>query len=117
MPRARPAIGNHEPHAEACRDRIEEEIIRAYVRLALTSDQANGHRTVTFAQFDGLEVRLTEILLGDHPVMIPPFWLEVYSHATDSVVDSCGCYEFDEDELGKAVELVFEARSCQSRPN
>jgi hypothetical protein len=112
MPRARPATGNHEPHGEVCRDRIEEDIIRAYVRLAITSDQANGHRTVTLAQFGGLEVRLTEIPLGDHPLPIPPFWLEVYSHATDSVVDSCGCYEFDEDELGKAVELVFDARSC-----
>jgi hypothetical protein len=117
MSQSRPATGHHEPRAEACRDRIEEEIIRAYVRLALTPDRADGHRTVKLAQFGGLEVRLTEIPPGDHRLPIPPFWVEVYSHASGAVVDSCGCYEFDEDELGMAVELVFDARSCQPRPD
>jgi hypothetical protein len=41
---------------------------------------------------------------------MPPFWLEIYSHTSNATIDSCGCFEFDEDELSAAVEIVAEAR-------
>jgi hypothetical protein len=98
---------------DACYDRIEQDIIRAYVRLALTSDQADGSRSVRLAQFGSVEVRLSEGAIEDMPPNVPPFWVEIYSYASDTIVDSCGCFEFDEDELSAAVELVIEAQQGQ----
>ena len=93
--------------SDACRDRVEEQIIRAYVRLALTDD-ADGSRTVTLARLGSLEVRLTEMprmeLAG-----VPPFWLEICSLRTGSTLDSLGCFEFDEDELEAAVDFICHA--------
>jgi hypothetical protein len=99
--------------AEACYDQIEQDIIRAYVQLALTPDHANGFRTIRLAQFGAVEVRLSEAPLEDTPPTVPPFWVEIYSYESDSIVDSCGCFEFDEDELSAAVELVIEAQQGQ----
>jgi hypothetical protein len=94
-----------------CHDQIEQQIIRSYVQLALTPNQANGHRTATLAQFGAIEVRLTELSQEEGaPLNVPPFWLEIYSHTSNATIDSCGCFEFDEDELSAAVELVTEAR-------
>ena len=99
---------------DSCRDRIEEQIIRAYVQLALAPDQANGSRRITVAQFGQLEVRLTEFPLKGVPSNIPPLWVEVYSHASGSTIDSFGCFEFDEDELAATVELIIESRQSQA---
>jgi hypothetical protein len=41
---------------------------------------------------------------------LPPFWVEIYSLASGSTIDSYGCFEFDEDELAKAVEFIVEAK-------
>ena len=99
--------------AATCRDRIEEEIIRGYVRLACTLEQADGIRTITLGHFGALEVRLTENP-RDEPLSVPPFWLEIYSHACESVIGRCGCYEFDEAELSTAVDLVAAAYKSQA---
>ena len=52
-------VGGRRHWCYASRDRIEQQIIRAYVQLALTDD-ADCSRTVTLARLSGLEVRLTE---------------------------------------------------------
>jgi hypothetical protein len=106
-----------EAPAAPCRDRIEEQIIRGYVRLALTPDRAPGLRTITLEQFGALEVRLTEVPDQDDCARFPPFWVEIYSHASSCVVDSCGCFEFSEDELTAAVDIVVEAKRHQSPLN
>jgi len=98
---------------EWSRDRIEEQIVRAYIRLALAPGSEAGSRTVTLVQFGALEVRLTETAPEGVPSKVPPLWLEIYSHVTGAVVDSCGCFEFDEDELKTAVDLVVEAQQGQ----
>ena len=103
-----PALPVDAPCPDACRDRIEQQIIRAYVRL-VTTDDAGGARTVTLARLDGLELRLTEAPMLDAPG-VPPFWLEVHSLVTDMTLDSFGCFEFDEDELNAAVDFVWEAQ-------
>jgi hypothetical protein len=41
---------------------------------------------------------------------LPRFWVEIYSLASGSTIDSYGCFEFDEDELAKAVEFIVEAK-------
>jgi hypothetical protein len=90
------------------RDWIERKIVRAYVQLAILPDDTDNSCTVTLERFGGLEVRLTETprkaLAG-----MPPFWLELYSHGSGAIVDSLGCFEFDEDELEAAIEFVCAA--------
>ena len=96
---------------EIWRDQTEQQIIRAYVQLALPPNLMPDRRTVTLERFGALEVRLTEIpqSAGVLP-SLPPFWLEIHSHASNSTIDSCGCFEFDEDELVTAVEFILNAR-------
>ncbi|QRM32651.1 hypothetical protein [Microvirga sp. VF16] len=92
-------------------NRLEQDILLAYVQLAAMPDQASGARTATVANFGSVEVRLTELTQPEvNPRCIPPFWLEVYSHATDTVLDSCGCFEFDEPELITAADLICDAK-------
>ncbi len=91
-------------------DEIEQRIIRAYLRLAFTPPERNGSRAVTIVRFGGLEARLTEVPADELPPGMPSFWLEVYSSVTRSIVDSCGCTEFDDQELAAAVEMITNAR-------
>jgi hypothetical protein len=91
-------------------DHIEQLLIRAYVRLAYTGNSTNGRRTNAVGQFGSFEVRLTEMEPKTALAGLPPFWVEIYSHASASTVDSFGCFEFDEDELAKVVEFIVEAK-------
>ncbi|RDI53616.1 hypothetical protein DES45_11337 [Microvirga subterranea] len=97
------------PSLDGCRDQIEQKVVRAYVQLAVLPDDDDGSCTVTVERFGSLEVRLTETPRRG-PTNLPWFWLELYSHGRGSVIDSLGCYEFDEDELMAAVEFIREAR-------
>ncbi|WP_230532468.1 hypothetical protein [Microvirga roseola] len=111
--RARP--GHAVSRTVLCRDWIEGQIIRAYVRLVFAPDQDCGSRTITIMRSGNLEVRLTELPQDFDLPTFPPFWVEIHSHATGEVLNFCGCYEFDEDELGAAVELVLTALMRQPR--
>ena len=106
-------------HAEAqtipCRDWVEEQIIRAYVRLCFAHDQKNGSRTITIMRVGTLEVRLTELRQDYDMPTFPPLWVELYCRASKSVVAFCNGYEFDEDEMDAAVELVLTAYSRLAR--
>ncbi|MEZ0167118.1 hypothetical protein [Microvirga sp. TS319] len=95
-------------------DEIEQRIIRAYVQLACTEQDTGGSRTVSVTRLGHLEIRLTEVPARDLPPDMPLFWMEVYSQADRSVIDSCGLFEFDEQELATAVEMIAGA-SRQSR--
>jgi hypothetical protein len=90
-------------------DQIEQRIIRAYVHLALDSTERNGSRVVTIARAGVLEARLSEVPAPGKELGLPHFWLEIYSHATRSVIDSRGCSNFDEYELVAAVKMVTNA--------
>jgi hypothetical protein len=91
-------------------DHIEQLLIRAYVRLAYTGNATNGRRTNAVGQFGSFEVRLTEMEPEATLAGLSPFWVEIYSFASGSTIDSYGCFEFDEDELAKAVEFIVEAK-------
>jgi hypothetical protein len=91
--------------SDARRDRIEQQIVRAYVQL-IFADEAGGSRTVTLSRQSGLEVRLTEMPLPG----MPTFWLEIHFLGTGSIIDSLGCFEFDEDELAAAVDFICHAQ-------
>lgn len=90
-------------------DDIEQRIIRAYVQLAYTLE-IDGSHTVAVARFGALEARLTEVPEVQRLPGLPWFWLELYSHAQQTVIDSCGCTELDEPELAQAVELIVKAQ-------
>jgi len=57
---------------------------------------------------------MTESLLGEVPPLPPPFRIEIYSHESNRVLDSGDYFEFDEDELRAAVELIVSAQVNQS---
>ena len=93
---------------ELCPDRVEQRIMRAYVQLAAAPDHADGTRAVTLFRLGSLEVRLTET--AQNMVMgLSPVWLELRSPLSGAILDSLGCYDFDEDELTAAVDFVLEA--------
>ena len=100
-------------HAEAqtipCRDWVEEQIIRAYIRLVFAQDQTNGTRTITILRVGSLEARLTELCQDFDLPTFPPLWVELYCHTRKSVLASCNGYEFDEAEIDAAVELILSA--------
>ncbi|UVF22709.1 hypothetical protein HPT29_028275 (plasmid) [Microvirga terrae] len=88
-------------------DEIEQRIIRAYVQLACSPRERGESRSLIVARLSWLDVRLTEVS-SEIPGM-PPFWLEVYSNASQSVIDSYGCSEFDEDDLATSVQMILSA--------
>jgi hypothetical protein len=97
------------PEAKMSPDEIEQRIIRAYLQLACTPE-TDGSRIVTVVRFGVVEARLIEVPERQRLPSVPWFWLEIYSHASRSVIDRCECTEFDEDELARAVELIANAR-------
>ncbi|WP_262269424.1 hypothetical protein [Microvirga yunnanensis] len=95
-------------------DQIEQLLIRAYVRLVYRPRRASAFRvTVVVGHIGPIDVRLTEMEPEAVALGQPPFWLEIYSHTSGSTIDSCGCFAFDEDELGRAVEMILEATRNQ----
>jgi hypothetical protein len=92
---------------DLCPDLIEQRIICAYIGLLFTP-QIGRCRVTTVGWLGTCEVRLTETALDDAPAGTPPFWLEIYCHASGKTLDSCGCFEFDDVELETAVQLVME---------
>ena len=97
------------PCPDADRDRIEQQIIRAYVRLVTAADD-RGSRTVTFARLAGLECRLTETFMPEAPD-VPTFWVEIHSVMTGTTLDSFGCFEFDENDLYDQVDVAGELQA------
>jgi hypothetical protein len=94
-------------------DHIEQMLIRAYVRLAYTGNSTNGRHTNAVGRFGPFEVRLTEMEPEAALTGLPPFWVEIYSLASESTIDNYGCFEFDEDEFAKAIEFIVEAKRAQ----
>ncbi|MGF9764292.1 hypothetical protein AAII07_55235 [Microvirga sp. 0TCS3.31] len=101
--------GDADAQTPPCRDFVEQQIVRAYVRLMFTPEHGNGSRTVTIMRVANLGLRLTEHHQNYDLPTFPPLWVELYSPESNTVVAYCGCYEFDEDELHAAVELALSA--------
>lgn len=96
---------------DPCVDRIEQLLFRAYARLVFMARNPARPRAVIVAQFGSLEVRLNELSDAYKSQAMPPLWVEIYSHANCSITDSYGMFEFNEDELSQAVELIVS--SCR----
>jgi len=95
--------------SDLCADEIEQRIIRAYVRLVFQPVDTTNARSVVVMRLGSLEVRLTELDPADANQGLPPFWIEIFDRPHQASIDSVGSYEFDEDELAAAVEMVVSA--------
>jgi hypothetical protein len=95
--------------SDLCADEIEQRIIRAYVGLVYQAVDTANQRSVVVMRLGPLEVRLTEIHPDNTIPGVPPFWIEVFDWLHQASIDSIGCYEFDEDELAAAVEMIVGA--------
>jgi hypothetical protein len=95
--------------SDLCADEIEQRIIRAYVGLVYQAVDTANQRSVVVMRLGILEVHLTEIHPEDATPGVPPFWIEVFDWPQQTSIDSVGCYEFDEDELVAAVEMIVNA--------
>jgi hypothetical protein len=86
-------------------DEIEERIIGAYIRLACAPHK-DGANTATVARIEPFELRLTELPEEQKLPGMPWFWLEFCSRSQHSVIDRCGCTEFDDRELTRLLEFI-----------
>jgi hypothetical protein len=108
--------------SDLCADEIEQRIIRAYVGLVYQAVDTANRRSVVVMRLGTLEVHLTEIhpevTIPGVPPGVPPFWIEVFDWPQQASIDSVGCYEFDEDELVAAVEMIVNsAQDARRRKN
>src|SRR5262245_55787074 len=93
----------------------ELRLTRGYVRLCVAPPDAEGAKTVSLARFGHYDVRLVEFV-PDNAADPTPMWLELYSHETQSGIDSFRCYDLEaavhatEELIARAKELDEESR-------
>jgi hypothetical protein len=95
--------------SDLCADELEQRLIRAYVQLVFQPVNTDNSRTVVVMRLGSLEVRLTELHPADTNHGLPLFWTEVFEWQHQASIDSVGSYEFDEDELAAAVDMIVGA--------
>ena len=95
--------------SDLCADEIEQRIIRSYVGLVYQAVDTANRRSVVVMRLGTLEVHLTEIHPEDTTPGVPPFWIEGFYWPQQASIYSVGCYEFNEDELVAAVEMIVSA--------
>jgi hypothetical protein len=69
----------------------ETQIVQAYFRLFVCPRTASGTKYVPLARAGAYEVRMRDTPTDEHS-----FWLDLYAHDRQDVVDSHGCSEFAE---------------------
>jgi hypothetical protein len=89
-------------------DRAELRLVRDYLNAGRVPTDHNGAKTVSLARLGNYEVRLVEFV-RTCPTDARPTWLELYSHETQSVIDSCCRYDIDE-AVQAAEHLISIAR-------
>jgi hypothetical protein len=91
------------------RDLIELRFTRTYKELFDAPISAGGESIASLVRFGKYEVRLIRLprALSTAPL---PIWLELYSHATQSVIDSCGSHDREQASQAAAY-LASRART------
>ena len=77
---------------QSARDLIELRLTRAYIELFDSPKDVGGAKTASLVRFGKYEVRLIRVA-RDLSTADPPIWLELYSHETQSGIDSCCCHD------------------------
>jgi hypothetical protein len=89
---------------------VEELLMQAYISLYLSPRRDDGSKCAQLTRYGAYEVRLLELYRNGNGKP-PSLWLELYSHDTLSVLDSCACSDFDE-ALAAAETLILQARQA-----
>jgi hypothetical protein len=87
---------------------LEFRIFQLYVLDLLAEKFVDGCRAATLARCGSYEVRLVE-LSQDWQENTAPFWIELFDHESDTIIDSCGGYDLGETAAG-AEALILQAR-------
>jgi hypothetical protein len=91
------------------RDLVELRFTRAYIELFDAPINAVGAKTASLVRFGKYEVRLIRFARALSTGALP-IWLELYSHETQSVIDSCGSHDRAQ-ALQAAADLASRART------
>jgi hypothetical protein len=95
--------------SDLCANEIEQRIVRAYVQLVFQAVDAANPQTVVVMRLGSLEVRLAKLDPEEINRGLPSFWVEIFDWPHQASIDSIGFYEFEEDELAAAVEMIIGA--------
>jgi hypothetical protein len=89
-----PAWSGTASHAMRINRFTETRLIRAYLNLFLAPRAEDGSKMVSLNRVGCYDVRLVEFV---DDLLADPFqlWIELYSHETESTLDSFGCDDFE----------------------
>jgi hypothetical protein len=95
--------------SDLCADEVKQRIMRAFVQLVFRAEDTAAARSFVMMRIRGLEVHLTDLRRADITPGVPPFWIEVVDWLHQASIDSIGSYDFSQDELAAAVEMIVSA--------
>ncbi|MBM1173880.1 hypothetical protein [Microvirga arabica] len=98
--------GKHDPTSLVDPELIARKLIQAYARLGHTEPRPGCGGTETIAHCGAFDVHLSRSASDDQLAQEPPFWIEIRAHASKSVVECYGCYDFQDDELARILEFI-----------
>ena len=84
------------------------KLYKAYLALAIAAQKEDGSRTTCIKRFGAFEVRLVELVASQKADALD-LWIELYSHESQSSLDSCSCNDLDE------AEPLLEHLICSAR--
>ena len=90
------------------------QLHKAYVDLTVAAKNEDGTRSVPIKRFGTFEVRLVDFST-DRSADSFDIWIELYSHATQSSLDSYLCHDLDEAEP-MLEHLISSARDLNESP-
>lgn len=89
----------------------ERQLVRAYTRLFLVPKDGDGSRRISLARFGNYDVLIVELARGKRA---PQFWMELYKHDTDVVLDSCACDDLEQAAIAAEI-LIKQARKLYEK--
>ena len=92
--------------SDLCADEVKQRIMRAFVQLVFRAEDTAAARSFVMMRIGRLEVHLTDLRRADITPGVPPFWIEVVDWLHQTSIDSIGSYEFSQDDLAAAVEVI-----------
>jgi hypothetical protein len=95
--------------SDFCADEVKQRIMRAFVQLVFRAEDTAAARSFVAMRIGRLEVHMTELRRADITLGVPPFWIEIVDWLHQAPIDSMGSYEFSQDELAAAVEMIVGA--------
>jgi hypothetical protein len=92
---------------------LELRIARAYMRLAFVSQRGDGTKAISLGRFGNYEVLLVELPQASAASDVR-LWIELYDHALQHGLDSCGCTDIEEATTAARL-LISRARQLSQK--